>query len=281
MKVCGVVVLYNPDDTVLVNIQSYIDEIDKLIVVDNSNEKGLLLDHNEKILYRWMGKNVGLAAALNYGCNLALEMKFDYVLTMDQDSFFDKGALRNLKEYLGSASIVAPNVRSLYWDNKDNCEKQAFIQYPIGRIVDKNWVMTSGCLMNLSDYEEVGGFDEKLFIGHIDIDVGIKLRMRNKKIVVVGDSILNQHFGNSQPRKILWKTVHPSFASPVREYYIFRNQVYLEKKYGKKVKKFIGVYLWKFVVKAVLFEDKKLTRLKMMIEGVRDGKNNVMGVYSR
>lgn len=281
MKICGVVVLYNPDDSVVINIQSYIDEIEKLIVVDNSEKTNNFFQGSEKIVYRWMGGNIGLAAALNYGCNLALEMKFDYALTMDQDSFFDKGALQNLKEYIGDASIVAPNVRSLYWDNKDNCEKQAFIQYPMSQITDRNWVMTSGCVMSLSDYKEVGGFDDKLFIGHIDIDIGIKMRMHDKKIVVVGNSILNQHFGNSQPRKILWKTVHPSFASPVREYYIFRNQVYLEKKYGKKAKKLIEVYLWKFVVKAILFEDRKLTRLKMMIEGVRDGKNNVMGIYSR
>ena len=207
-------------------------------------------------------------------------MGFDYVLTMDQDSFFDRGALQKLKEHIGDASIVAPNVRSLYWDNKDNCEKQAFIQYQMNQMTDRNWVMTSGCIMNLSDYKEVGGFDDKLFVGHIDIDIGIKMKENNKRIVVVGDSIINQHFGNSQPRKILWKTVHPSFASPVREYYIFRNQIYLEKKYGKQAKKVIGVSLWKFVVKAMLFEDKKLNRLKMMIEGIRDGKNSVMGAYS-
>ena len=280
MKICGVVILYHPDESVATNVQSYINEIEKLIVIDNSNSQNLNFKDDEKIVYRWMGKNIGLAAALNYGCNLALKRGFDYVLTMDQDSFFDRGALQKLKEHIGDASIVAPNVRSLYWDNKDNCEKQAFIQYPMNQMTDRNWVMTSGCIMNLSDYKEVGGFDDKLFVGHIDIDIGIKMKENNKRIVVVGDSIINQHFGNSQPRKILWKTVHPSFASPVREYYIFRNQIYLEKKYGKQAKKIIGVSLWKFVVKAMLFEDKKLNRLKMMIEGIRDGKNSVMGAYS-
>ena len=54
----------------------------------------------------------------------------------------------------------------------------------------------------------------------------------------------------------------------------------MQKKDGKQAKKIIGVSLWKFVVKAMLFEDKKLNRLKMMIEGIRDGKNSVMGAYS-
>ena len=37
MKLAGVVVLYNPDQKVLDNISSYIDELDVLYLVDNSN----------------------------------------------------------------------------------------------------------------------------------------------------------------------------------------------------------------------------------------------------
>ena len=38
MKICGVVVLYNPDDDINNKIKSYINIIDKLFVVDNSNQ---------------------------------------------------------------------------------------------------------------------------------------------------------------------------------------------------------------------------------------------------
>lgn len=37
MKLAGVVVLYNPDQKVLDNISSYIDELDVLYLVDNSS----------------------------------------------------------------------------------------------------------------------------------------------------------------------------------------------------------------------------------------------------
>ncbi len=39
ISIAGVVVLYNPDESVVNNIQSYIQDIEILFVVDNSEEK--------------------------------------------------------------------------------------------------------------------------------------------------------------------------------------------------------------------------------------------------
>lgn len=90
---------------------------------------------------------------------------------------------------------------------------------------------------------------------------------------------ISKSTGNSKPKKILWKTVHPSYANPVRTYYLFRNQKYLENKYGKDAKKYIGVSLWKFFIKITLFEDRKREKYKMMMRGIRDSKKQVMGKY--
>ena len=46
VKIAGVVVLYNPDDNVRTNIDSYINELDILYVVDNSPIPN---DNNKKI----------------------------------------------------------------------------------------------------------------------------------------------------------------------------------------------------------------------------------------
>lgn len=36
MNICGVVVFFNPSDSCISNIDSYIDHLDKIIIVDNS-----------------------------------------------------------------------------------------------------------------------------------------------------------------------------------------------------------------------------------------------------
>lgn len=35
-KYCGVVVLFNPDDDVRINIDSYLESVSKLYIIDNS-----------------------------------------------------------------------------------------------------------------------------------------------------------------------------------------------------------------------------------------------------
>src|SRR4030065_360634 len=89
-KIAAVVVWYNPEQTVLNNINTYINQIDKIFIVDNSDynnnsllEKLQTLSNTEYIANK---NNIGIAAALNIGANKAVKEGFDYLLTMDQDS---------------------------------------------------------------------------------------------------------------------------------------------------------------------------------------------------
>ena len=286
MKFCGVVVWYNPATDVLDNINSYITEIEKLYIIDNSKYShiNLLADYKyqNKCKYIPLHKNLGLAYTLNVGCKKAIKDRFDYILTMDQDSMFEPTAVSKLKvaaqkdERYG---IICPNVKSIYHDEKTNLDKVAYLKWKKEEFKEISWTMTSGSLTSLKAYTDVGGFDDDLFIAHIDIDFCIRLKQNNWKILMVGPAVIKQRFGNSKPVRILWKKVHPSFANPVRTYYLFRNQKYLEMKYGKEIHKFIGVDLWKFFVKITLFEKQKLKKYLMMLQGYRDAKANRMGKY--
>ena len=287
-RYCGVVVWYNPDIEVVNNISTYITELDKLYIIDNSYEMNMeivdkIIDNN-KIEYISLGGNRGLAYALNKGCNKAIDEGFDYILTMDQDSYFELNSVKLMKEFIKKSNkhyaIIAPNVKSVYIDELENKKKIAYTVLTEGKNKELIWVMTSGSMMCVKDFLEAGKFDEKLFIAHIDIDLGIALNNLGKKIIMLSDVVIYQTFGNSKPKKILWKVVHPSFANPVRTYYLFRNQVYLLKKYGIKNYGIINVKLYKFIVKIILFEDKKLKKILMAIKGIFHGLSEKMGKYS-
>ncbi|MDB6353565.1 glycosyltransferase [Trichococcus sp. K1Tr] len=287
-KYAGVVVLYNPDIDVEANINTYINEIDKLYIIDNSEheQKAIIQNiiNNEKSIYVNLDGNKGLGYALNVGCRMAVEDGFNYVLTMDQDSKFENNGVKTIVDFIEKShehySIVCPNVKSVYSEYETNQEKVAYTLIGENLNEIRNWVMTSGSMMFLEDYMGVNGFDDEMFIAHLDIDLGIKLYLNNKKIIMLGNSVIIQRFGNSIPKKILWKTVHPSFAAPVRTYYLFRNQKYLERKYGKGMKKIINVHLYKFIIKIMIFEDRKIEKMKMAIRGIIDAKKKKMGAYS-
>src|SRR5690606_29661762 len=98
MKISGVVVLYNPDSGVLQNIKSYIDQIEYLFVVDNSEKVNDLLVAElkkiNKIEYKNNFRNLGVATALNIGALKSINKGFDFILTMDQDSFAHPDMIR-------------------------------------------------------------------------------------------------------------------------------------------------------------------------------------------
>ena len=89
MKLCGVVVLYNPQKENFVGIKSYLPLLDCLIVVDNSeqpNANATEFENTDKVVYLPLGENKGLGYALNIGCKEAISRNYLYVITMDQDS---------------------------------------------------------------------------------------------------------------------------------------------------------------------------------------------------
>lgn len=286
IKVSGVIVLYNPPKNVIHNISSYIDEVETLYCIDNSDvvdeaikEK---IEKNMKCKYVTMNGNKGLSAALNIASKMAVEDGFEYLLTMDQDTVFEGNAVRDMKEYCAISgeeySIICPNIKIIEIDDTNG--DRAFLNEILHSVdnCEPIWVITSGSLMKLEDYVTVCGFDENLFVGHIDIDYGYKLYVNNKKILRLGNSYMYQQFGNAKPKKFLWKTVYPTYDKSVRTYYIFRNESYLRKKWGRDYKK-ISINMLKYALMILLYENNKLEKFTMALQGLRDAKNEKMGKF--
>ena len=100
IKLAGMVTLYNPTDEDIKNINSYIKDIDVLYVIDNTEGKDNKdrLPKNEKIKYYFKNENVGVATALNEAARMAIKDGYKYLLTNDQDTFFKKGVVKELKK---------------------------------------------------------------------------------------------------------------------------------------------------------------------------------------
>ena len=121
MKLAGLVVFYNPNSRYLDNVEKYIAAVDKLYIVDNSEDdfRGIY----SSLVQRYSGKiavienrgNSGIARALNLGAKNALRDGFQFLLTMDQDSFFEIDDLYRFKKHIRSEkedniAIYAPRL---------------------------------------------------------------------------------------------------------------------------------------------------------------------------
>src|SRR5438105_10945626 len=106
----GVVILYFPDTKVVDRINTYVDFLDSLYVCDNSEtpDQNIVerIKKKTNTIYIQDGENKGISARLNQVAQYTLEKDFEWLLTMDQDSYFEQGVLdqyfKCIKSFKGS-----------------------------------------------------------------------------------------------------------------------------------------------------------------------------------
>ncbi|MDD5052224.1 MAG: glycosyltransferase [Sulfuricurvum sp.] len=268
-KCGGVIVLYNPNESVISNIESYINHIDILIAVDNSDTINhsliINLSKNSKIQYINNNGNQGIAHALNIGANKAISMGYEWLLTMDQDSRFEYEMITNYldcwlqykeKEKI---AIFAPQYEAYNFVNNNFCQAATELI-----------VITSGNILNLSLFQKIGQFEEKLFIDEVDHDYCLRAKRLGFYIIKFKNIFLEHKLG--EPKIILRngkKTIFRSHATS-RYYYIIRNGLYICRTYAYSYPTFTGkrlLYLFKIVIFVLLYDDKRLERAKNILRG--------------
>ena len=167
MRLLAVVVLYHPGKDLAGNIDSYLSQVDKLLLWDNTPGDGQErlplpdISHPERLEYRGCGRNVGIGAALNDAVAYAREYGYTHLLTLDQDSFFLQGDFRR---YITAIQEYGENKRIIFSVNYFIKSRQSSL-YPVTDTVDEvSSAMTSGTVYPVGLFEELGVFMEELFV---------------------------------------------------------------------------------------------------------------------
>lgn len=290
MNLCVVVVLYNPDNNCVNNIFSYLDFCSKVFVVDNSTTNNAnLLNGIDKIDYISLGENKGIAYAQNIGCDKALKEGFSWCMTMDQDSFWKKN---ELEKYLSVVErYVDQNTVYSFGPNHDTPKVKCYCQgiknwvkkvlnyhqnQPIVQDVEYTDILiSSGNIILLEKWKEVGCFDEKLFIDEVDHEFSLRLGARfGNCILKINTVYLNHMLG--EPKDTLFKRI--DFHSGVRLYYCVRNCLYVCKQYPEYNIKYHRIRSYK----ELFWENMRDFRFKdvyYMLKGYFAYRNNITGKY--
>lgn len=277
IKIAGIVTLYNPTDDDIKNIKTYIDDIDRLYVIDNTegNDNKKRLPRNKKIEYIFNNENLGVSTALNIGAKKAIEEEYKYLLTMDQDTTFKPGVMDKLKEVIithdmSNIAIVTP------WHNTKLIDEK-----PKEKFDDPHDVMTSGNILNLDIYQKIGGFKDWLFIDGIDIEYCMNIHKNGYKILRVNSVEIDHNLGDLFYKKLGNRLFLCTNHSPIRRYYIIRNYHYIKDMYLD----YDPEYCYRLcsqrhnIIGTMLFEKNKYKKLKKYIQGLRDYKKGVKGKY--
>lgn len=267
-------VLYNPNESVLTNLNSYSNCVDVSVVVDNSDTKNEIsqsLKNDPNFIYIDMDGNKGIAAALNKGIEYLNSKNIDFALTMDQDSLFPtkyyQDIMKLVNKYKTDYSVIGLNF------NQENGGLDEIIEVPY-------WI-TSGNFVNISDFMSVGGFMNELVIDYVDFELGYKFKKNGFKICYLKDFSLKHTIGNPIEIHLFGKTYYAMNHSPIRYYYRYRNAYYLyhfvDQQFFKKE------YYKEMIVntlKMLIYEKNQKVKFSMIRKGIQDAKCKKMGKFN-
>jgi rhamnosyltransferase len=285
MKLAAVLVIYFPDIKELsYNIKSYIQEIDKLVIWQNtpvsqtSNIELLFKDLSEteknKILIIGNGKNVGIATALNGGVEWALNNNYDHVLTLDQDSYFKSGLLVKYKELISTSNFTHVGVYGINPNNWGNLLYETNQTY-----LEVSDTITSGAIVPTWVFKKHGLFEDALFIDAVDYEFCYRIKTCGLKTIVFPAIILEHQVGEGKRTWLGFKTDN---YSAFRTYFVVRNQIAIWKRYPDIFPKSYKIVLIKGhiiarSIKIVLAENNKLKKLFAIITGTIHGLQGKTG----
>ena len=191
-KITIVITSYKSDNKIY-NCLDSINNRYKVIVVENSDNvsfKHKLETRYSNLTCILAGENLGYAKGNNLGLS---KVNTPYALILNPDTIVHENAIEKFfykAEKINDFAIIAPAAQDE--KNESNNSKN---------FIEVDTVKGFAMFLKLSEFNEVGFFDDNFFIYLEEIDLCRRLRKKNKKIYLDPEIIINHQGGSSHDEK--------------------------------------------------------------------------------
>lgn len=280
-RVCAAVVTYHPDVALPSRIERVARQVDRVVIVDNTavdscsrRLRAVASDLGVHLILN--SHNEGIARALNQGARWASEERSDWLLTLDQDSIVAPDIAATLMAtYLAHEGPDEVAVVGCNFTNP--VSKKAFFGPSgaggsLGTVVKT--VITSGSLVSLQAYWQLGGFRDEFFMDCVDLEYCLRARAAGYCILMTSKPLMEHPVGQLTEHRLLWRKTGTSNHGPLRRYYMMRNTLILAREYTMKEPWWVIAALWsklKSMLLVVLYESGRLAKLRYSALGFFDG----------
>jgi len=206
-KIASVIVTYNRKELLVEALDSLLEQtypVDKIIIVDNASSDGSKLHlerlgylNNNKIVYKYLDRNLGGAGGFHHGLSVALKENIDWVSMSDDDAIFEKDYFENIIKCMHQNPEVHAFAGSVYengelclfhrgkLDNKINFKFKYFDKKYYEK---KNFLIDIfsfvGCVINISIINAIGLPDQEYFIRNDDAEYALRVGQQTKILCV-------------------------------------------------------------------------------------------------
>lgn len=295
-QVAAVVVVYRPDvPALLSNLAAIAPQVGAARVIDNSQtssrEWHSLATRLDAVSVLASPDNLGLGAAYNRGIQWAKAQGFRFVILFDQDSAPADDMVAQLYRIRAHADESVVAVGPVHVDARTG-QPAPFVRFgfPLNHKihaqgdapVDCDFLISSGCLIDLQRLDDTDGFDETLFIDNVDMEWCMRMRARGRRLLGVPTATMQHEIG-ARLQRLPWPMGETAVHPPFRLYYIMRNRVLL---YFRRAtpKVWIAQDLPRLVFKLMrfgLFVAPRGRNLAAMLRGIRHGLAGKAGPLER
>ena len=280
-NVCAVIVAFHPDEGFEKRVAGISEQVDRVVIVDNrsSPESSRALDRmaeKENVHLIRNTRNLGVATALNEGTIRARRLGYAWAFLFDQDSVLEEGALDELAAVLSgfdeadSPAVLGCNYRDV---------NSGRLRYPDESASGISWrerktVITSGSLVSIAVYDDIGPFRDAFFIDHVDDEYCLRARRRGYKVISTCRPVMLHSVGAATLHRLLWKRTGTTNHSPFRRYYMTRNHIILIREYLAAEPKWVYDTAYsriKSLVLMCLFEKQRPAKIRNVLRGFFHG----------
>ena len=279
----ALVTLYNPSEKEFNNCRILSQQVDTVILCDNSQESHETVFQNEKnIIYITKNENLGLGAAFNVALkNDTYGWKDDdLIIFFDQDSQIGEGYIQALQDEYRKIETLIPNLGCLgpvfYNTSNGRTERPRQKKNITDETYEVSNTITSSLMMRYGNLKRIDFWNEKVFLDLADWD--LCWRKAGMVCCMTEKVVLHHSVGNGE------KKVGPiklRVGQPFREYYQTRDALYLLQENYVPLKmrlRLIANVTIRPVVHYLMLDDKK-SRMKFIRRGINDYKKGVHGEY--
>lgn len=252
----------------------------RLIVVDNGSQ-GRQLDmvreaalEFDAILVSYRD-NLGVGVALNEGARRAVADGYDWLLTLDQDTWPDRDLLEiAARAYRAHprADRVALVASTAHGRADPSCRDRTWLEQPTA--------ITSGTFVRIAAWIAVGEFREDFFIDAIDIEYSLRVRGAGWQVIRACRPAMTHAIGS--PTRHTFPGRHPrtSNHSALRRYYMARNGAIVWRLYAKRQPLIVLALIRSFAkvtLKLMFYEEERQSKLTAIARGLVDGFRGRLG----
>ena len=293
-RIVAIVSSFRPTSDLVANVRLIAAQVDSVIVVDDGS--GPLFtavldevrDAGAEVLVQ--EDNAGIASALNAGLRAAQLRPEDLAVTFDQDSAVPGGFIEALVD-TWDAGVRAGLAMGMVSPERFAGILQVLPGTDSHGFVHSREPIQSGTLLSGEVLESVGMQREEFFIDLVDIEYYLRLKKLGRACLVAPGLTLPHELGRTYPltlagRRVRWRGrgLTLSLSTPFRYYYRARSRVVVNSEYFATARKLLLVDTLRelqHVVFVVLYARPRWPMVRVLAQGVRDGRKRRMGKIPR